>query len=94
MNKAELIEALSEKTGLKRQDAKNVLEAYIDIVTERMTANEEITLVGFGAFIPRPQSERLARNPKTGAPVTIPARTTVKFKPGKNLLDAMNAHLK
>ncbi|WP_301042593.1 HU family DNA-binding protein, partial [Parabacteroides goldsteinii] len=41
-------------------------------------------------LIPRPQTSRLARNPKTGTPVQIPARTTVKFKPGKFLLEAMN----
>ena len=83
MNKAELIEALADKTGLQKQEAKKVLDAYIEIV-----------LVGFGTLIPRPQTQRLARNPKTGTPVMIPARTTVKFKPGKFLLEAMNAHLK
>ena len=92
MNKAELIEALADKTGLQKQEAKKVLDAYIEIVTERMS--EEIVLVGFGTLIPRPQTQRLARNPKTGTPVMIPARTTVKFKPGKFLLEAMNAHLK
>ena len=81
MNKAELIEALADKTGLQKQEAKKVLDAYI-------------VLVGFGTLIPRPQTQRLARNPKTGTPVMIPARTTVKFKPGKFLLEAMNAHLK
>ena len=86
MNKAELIEALADKTGLQKQEAKKVLDAYIEIVTERMSENEEL--------IPRPQTQRLARNPKTGTPVMIPARTTVKFKPGKFLLEAMNAHLK
>ena len=91
MNKAELIEALADKTGLQKQEAKKVLDAYIEIVTERMS---EIVLVGFGTLIPRPQTQRLARNPKTGTPVMIPARTTVKFKPGKFLLEAMNAHLK
>ena len=91
MNKAELIEALADKTGLQKQEAKKVLDAYIEIVTERMSENEEI---GFGTLIPRPQTQRLARNPKTGTPVMIPARTTVKFKPGKFLLEAMNAHLK
>ena len=65
-----------------------------EIVTERMTDNEEIVLVGFGTLTPRPQTQRLARNPKTGVPVMIPARTTVKFKPGKFLLESMNAHLK
>ena len=63
---------------------------YVDIVTEAMSHNEEIVLIGFGTLIPRPQTERLARNPKTGTPVMIPARTTVKFKPGKYLLDAIN----
>ena len=67
MNKAELIEALAQRSGL-----------------------QEIVLIGFGTLIPRPQTERLARNPKTGTPVMIPARTTVKFKPGKYLLDAIN----
>lgn len=73
MNKAELIEALADKTGLQKQEAKKVLDAYIEIVTERMSENEEIVLVGFGTLIPRPQTQRLARNPKTGTPVMIPA---------------------
>lgn len=90
MNKAELIEALAQRSGLQKQKAKKLLEAYVDIVTEAMSHNEEIVLIGFGTLIPRPQTERLARNPKTGTPVMIPARTTVKFKPGKYLLDAIN----
>lgn len=90
MNKAELIEALADKAGLQKQKAKKVLDAYIDIVTEKMSQKEEITLIGFGTLIPKEQTSRLARNPKTGTPVTIQARTTVKFKPGKFLLEAMN----
>ena len=90
MNKAELIVELAEKAGLKKQKAKKVLEAYMEIVTEKMSQNEEISIVGFGTLLPRPQNSRLARNPKTGTPVQIPARTTVKFKPGKFLLGAMN----
>ncbi len=94
MNKAELIETLADKAGLQKQDAKRALEAYMEIVTECMTKKEEIVLTGFGTLIPRPQTQRLARNPKTGTPVMIAARTTVKFKPGKFLLEAMNGHPK
>ncbi|WP_085535768.1 HU family DNA-binding protein [Massilibacteroides vaginae] len=90
MNKAELIDALADKTGLNKQDAKRALDAYIEIVTEQMAKKEEITLIGFGSLTPRPQSERLARNPKTGEPVMIKPRTSVKFKPGKFLLEAIN----
>ena len=90
MNKAELIVELAEKAGLKKQKAKKDLEAYMENVTEKMSQNEEISIVGFGTLLPRPQNSCLARNPKTGTPVQIPARTTVKFKPGKFLLEAMN----
>ena len=69
MNKAELIEALADKAGLQKQKAKKVLDAYIEIVTEKMSQKEEITLIGFGTLIHRPQTSRLARNPKTGTPV-------------------------
>lgn len=90
MNKAELIETLAERSGLKKQKAKKVLETYMEIVSETIAKNEEIALIGFGTLVPRPQNTRLARNPKTGTPVQIPARTTVKFKPGKYLLEAIN----
>lgn len=90
MNKAELIEALADKAGVTKQRAKTMLEAYTDIVTEKMSQKEEIVIIGFGTLTPREQDTRLARNPKTGTPVQIPARTTVKFKPGKFLLEAMN----
>ena len=90
MNRTELIVALAEKSGLSKQKAKQVLESYMEIVTEKMSQNEEIALIGFGTLIPRPQSSRMARNPKNGTPVRIKARTTVKFKPGKFLLEAIN----
>lgn len=90
MNKAELIEALADKAGVTKQRAKTMLEAYTDIVIEKMSQKEEIVIIGFGTLTPREQDTRLARNPKTGTPVQIPARTTVKFKPGKFLLEAMN----
>jgi nucleoid DNA-binding protein len=90
MNKAELIDALASKTGMQKQEAKKALDAYIEIVTDQMAKKEDITLIGFGSFIPRAQTQRLARNPKTGEPVMIKPRTTVKFKPGKYLLEAIN----
>lgn len=90
MNKAQFIEALAGKTKLSKSDAKKALEAYMDIVEECMCKKEEIVLIGFGTLVPWPQNSRLARNPKTGTPVMIQPRTTVKFKPGKYLLEAIN----
>lgn len=90
MNKAEFIDALAQRSGLQKQKVKKMLDAYVDVVTDAMANKEEIVLIGFGTMLPHEQNSRLARNPKTGTPVTIPARTTVKFKPGKYLLDAIN----
>lgn len=90
MNKAELIEALADKAGVTKQNAKTMLDAYTDIITEKLAQKEEVIIIGFGTLTPREQNTRLARNPKTGTPVQIPARTTVKFKPGKFLLEAIN----
>ena len=90
MNRAELIVALAEKSGLSKQKAKKVLESYIEIVTEKMCQKEEIVIIVFGTLTPRPQTARMARNPKNGDPVMIEARTTVKFKPGKYLLEDIN----
>ena len=84
MNKAELIDALASKAKMQKLEAKKLLDAYIQVVTEQMSKNEEIALIGFGTLTPRAQTERLARNPKTGTPVMIPPRTTVKFFIGSN----------
>lgn len=90
MNKAQFIEALADKAQMSKKDSKSALEAYMEIVKECMKKEEEIVLIGFGTLVPWPQSSRLARNPKTGTPVMIKPRTTVKFKPGKFLLEAIN----
>lgn len=90
MNKTELIEALVNKAGVEKQSVKKVIDAYVDVVTQQLSQKDEVAIVGFGTLIPWEQDTRLARNPKTGEPVQIPARTTVKFKPGKFLLEAMN----
>lgn len=90
MNKAELIDALAKKAGLNKQKAKEVLESYVEIVTDCLVQNEEIVLAGFGTLATRPQTQRLARNPKTGEPVMIQPRITARFKPGKFLLKALN----
>ncbi|MDF9830804.1 DNA-binding protein HU-beta [Parabacteroides sp. PF5-6] len=90
MNKAQFIETLASKSMLSKNDSKKVLNACIEIVTECMCNREEIVFSGFGTLQPRPQTSRLARNPKTGTPVMIQPRTSVKFKPGKYLLESIN----
>ena len=90
MNKNELIRELQLSRGGSFSDAKDFLEAFIKIVTTELGHDGEINLQGFGSLKPWHQTLREGRNPKTGAAVTISPRISVKFRPGKYLLDALN----
>lgn len=91
MNKNGFINRLAEEAGLPLGKAKVVTNAIIQIITKEMTGGVPISFSGFGSFQPIYQAERLARNPKTGAPVMIKERNTVKFKAGTILLQNVNS---
>lgn len=90
MTKTELIEKMAAQSELTKKDAGAALDAFINIVTETLKTDEEITLIGFGAFKSAVRSERQGRNPATGATMTIPAKRVPSFKAGKALKDAVN----
>ena len=91
MNKAELVSAMAEKAGLSKKDAEAALKAFTETVAEELKKGEKIALVGFGTFEVSERAAREGRNPQTGAPMTIAASKSPKFKAGKALKDAVNA---
>ncbi|WP_455639510.1 HU family DNA-binding protein [Parabacteroides sp.] len=91
MNKNELIEQLAERMGTTRVESRKHLDAFLDIITETMQEKDNVVLQGFGTICVWQQTERSGRNPKTGAPCMIPSRLSVKFRPGKYLLEALNS---
>ncbi len=90
MNKTELIDAVSEKSGLTKADSERAYQAIVETVKEQMAGGETITLIGFGTFLTRERKERSGRNPRTGDEITIPASKIPAFKAGKALKDAVN----
>jgi DNA-binding protein HU-beta len=90
MTKAELIGAISEKTGLNKTQAKGALEAFIASVTGSLKAGKEVRLVGFGSFVPVKRAAGTARNPKTGEAVKRAASRTARFRVGESLKSALN----
>ena len=91
MNKAELVAAMSEKTGMKKNDAEKALKAFVDVVTDELVKGEKVQLVGFGTFEVSEREAREGRNPLTGEKITIAASKNPKFKAGKALKDMVNA---
>ena len=89
MNKSELIEAIAQEAGISKAAAAKALDATTNAVTNALKSGDTVTLVGFGTFYVGERAERQGRNPKTGAPLTIAAAKTPKFRAGKALKDAL-----
>ncbi len=90
MNKAILSEVLAERTGLSKKQTEELLEQFTAVVTETLMKNEEVTLAGFGTFMPKFRSSRMGVNPQQPTErITVPAVVIPKFKAGKALKDAL-----
>nr|WP_298726380.1 HU family DNA-binding protein [uncultured Steroidobacter sp.] len=90
MNKAELIDAVSSKTGLQKAEATRAVDAVFDAVTGALKAGDSVSLLGFGTFVVKARAARTGRNPRTNEPIEIPATKVPGFKAGKALKDAVN----
>ena len=85
MNKTELINAIAEKAGLSKADAKKALDAFVCSVEETLAKGDKLTLFGFGTFSVSEKAARTGINPATKATITIPAKKVAKFKAGAEL---------
>ena len=85
MNKAELIEEVSGKTGLTKKETGNVVDAMTKTNTDTLSKGEKVTSVGFGTFQVMERKTRRGVNPQTREAINIPAKKVPKFRPGKNL---------
>ena len=90
MNKAELIAAVAEKTGLSKKDSEKAVNAAFDTIAANLEVGEKVQLVGFGAFDVKERGVRMGRNPKTKKEIEIPASRVPQFKAGKALKEALN----
>jgi DNA-binding protein HU-beta len=90
VTKADLVNAIAEKSGLSKTDAEKALKAFTDAVTEALKTGEKVALVGFGTFSVGERAARIGKNPQTGAKIEIPAAKTPKFKAGKALKDSVS----
>jgi nucleoid DNA-binding protein len=91
MTKSELIDALAAKAELQRPRAEQLIDFFLDDITAALKKGEKVNISGFGTFTVSNRKARTGRNPKTGEPIEIPASRSAKFKPGKNLKDALEA---
>ncbi len=80
MTKADIVQKISEKTGFVREDIAVIVDAFLESVKESIAEGKHIEIRGFGTMKVKERKKTVARNPRTGETVNIPARKVPFFK--------------
>lgn len=91
MGKADIVDHLANTVELTKKQATEAFEAIFDNISDSLASGDKVQVPGFGSFQISERAERQGRNPKTGEAMTIAASKSVRFKPGKQLKDAVNS---
>lgn len=89
LTKAELADLLFEQLGLNKREAKDFIEAFFEMITQKVAEGTDVKISGFGNFNVRTKNSRPGRNPRTGEPVVIEARRSVTFQGSPKLKAAV-----
>lgn len=91
MTKADLIERVHESIGgFSKKESAEVVEAMFDLIKDALQRDGHVKISGFGNFAVRKKKQRMGRNPQTGEPIPITARSVLTFKPSQILRDILN----
>ena len=90
MNRAELVEQIAKATNAPKAQADAFLRAFIDITEKSVKKGDSVAIVGFGTFAQTKKKARVARNPRTGEAIKVPAKKAPVFKAGKAFKDIVN----
>ncbi len=83
VTKKEIAYRISEQTGLKKVVIKRIIQGFIDEIIGELAKGNRLEFREFGVFEIKERAARRARNPRTGVPVTVPAKKVVHFKAGR-----------
>jgi len=90
VTKTDLISKLAEELNITKALAGKATNSLIDSIKDSLGKGEDVQLMGFGSFTTAKRAARTGRNPQTGKPLKIPAKTVPKFKAGKALKEAVD----
>lgn len=86
MTKRDLVSRISNETGMVQMDVQKVVQLTLDYISEAVARGDKVELRNFGVFEVRRRKPRIGRNPnEPNTNVSIPSRTVVRFKPGKEM---------
>ena len=86
ITKKRLIQVISQSQGVHPNEVRNIIQAFLDAVTDTLAKGDRLEFRDFGIFEIVVRKQKIGRNPKNaGVPIVIPARSAVKFTPGKKM---------
>lgn len=89
MTKADIVNEISKSTGVDKTTVLSTVEAFMDIVKNSLSNEENVYLRGFGSFIVKKRAEKTARNISKNTTVIIPACNVPAFKPSKEFVNGL-----
>jgi DNA-binding protein HU-beta len=89
MTKSQVVSYLADKAEIQKKAAANVLESLVALATKECKGSGQFVIPGLGKAVKANRKARMGRNPQTGEPIKIPAKTVVKFRLAKAFKDAV-----
>jgi DNA-binding protein HU-beta len=90
MNKRKLVEAVASRTKNPKTLVEEVLHGLLEVIQEEIAKGEDVTLMGFGTFLPGVRKASQGYNPHTGSRIDVPEMRLPKFRPGKAFKERLN----
>jgi integration host factor subunit alpha len=87
LTKARLADLLFDQIGLNKRESKDMIDAFFDLIAERLIAGQDVKISGFGNFQIRVKAPRPGRNPRTGESIPIESRRVATFHASHKLKD-------
>jgi len=94
MTKAEIVNEISEKTGIEKMAVLSTVEAFMESIRSSMSKGENVYLRGFGSFIIKQRAEKTGRNISKNTSIIIPAHNIPAFKPAKTFVSLVKENVK
>lgn len=94
MTKADVVNEISEKTGLEKNDVLTTVEAFMATIKGALENNENVYLRGFGSFVVKERAEKTGRNILKNTTIIIPAHNIPAFKPAKIFVEGVKNNVK
>lgn len=91
LTKAQLADLLFDQLGLSKREAKDMVDAYFDLIAQSLVQGHDVKLSGMGNFQVRTKAPRPGRNPRTGELIPIEARRVVTFHASAKLKEQIQA---